>query len=268
MSRSLAFILTLACGALASRAALAQDPTPEQLPPPAPPPPGTPSEPPPAVAVAAPAAPRANGDTEKKGTDGAPPAHAGFQIAARTGVAIPFGNVAGGGDSAMSDYFSPQVPITVDIGGKPIPELFIGAYIGLGFGGAAGKFAEACSRANASCVAAGFRIGVEAAYHLAPDSKMDPWFGYGIGFAGEGVSGSANGRTTSLSLAGPEYGHFMGGLDFRIDKTFGIGPMIDFGIGKYTRAKSETIGLSTEGDVKDTALHEWLTLGVRVVILP
>jgi hypothetical protein len=117
-------------------------------------------------------------------------------------------------------------------------------------------------------VAAGFRLGVEAAYHLAPDAKMDPWIGYGIGFAGEGVSGTANGRTTSLTLAGPEYGHFMGGLDFRLDKTIGIGPMVDFGIGKYTRAKSETAGLSTEGDLKNTALHEWLTIGVRVVILP
>jgi len=266
MSKSFAFILTLACGALVSRAALAQDPAPEQLPPPAPPPPGTPTEPP-AVAPAAPAAPRAHDDA-KKGNDGAPPAHAGFQIAARTGISIPFGKYAGGDNNAMSDVFSPQVPITIDIGGKPIPELFIGAYIGLGFGGAAGRFADACDRANATCVSAGFRIGVEAAYHLAPDSKMDPWLGYGIGFAGEGASGSANGRTTSLTLAGPEYGHFMGGLDFRLDKTIGIGPMIDFGIGKYTRAKTETLGLSQEGDLDKTALHEWLTLGVRVVILP
>src|SRR4051812_1724874 len=78
-------------------------------------------------------------------SSGAPPARTGFQMALRTGYAVPMGNARGanpgstGSDLAMSDGFSGQVPIFIEIGGKVIPNLFVGGYLGLGFGGAAGK---------------------------------------------------------------------------------------------------------------------------------
>jgi len=263
-------VFTFGALVCASRVALAQAPPPE-LPPPAAPAPaaGTPNEPPPvASAPVAQARPIGPASDDVKGVDGAPPPHTGFQLAVRTGVAIPFGKIEEGKSGAMSDTFSPQVPFVLDIGGKVIPNLFIGAYLGLALGGAGGNFADACKRANATCVGVGVRFGIEAQWHFMPDAKMDPWIGYGIGYAGEGASGQANGVTTSLTVAGPEYGHFSGGLDFRLNKTIGIGPMVDFGIGRYTRAKTETLGVTREGDLQNTALHEWLTLGVRMVVLP
>ena len=224
------------------------------------------SQPAPAAEVRAAPPNRVVEEEYAKGVDGAPPPRTGFQLALRSGVAIPLGSISKG--SAMSDAFSPQVPFVIDIGGKPIPNLFIGAYVGFAVGGAGGKFADACSKANATCVGVGFRVGVEAQYHFSPDEKLDPWVGYGIGFAGEGVSGSSSGGSTSYTAAGPEYGHFSGGLDVRLGKTIGVGPMVDFGIGRFTHAKVEVPGLTAEGDVSDTTLHEWLTLGLRVVVLP
>ena len=265
MSKWLVSVFTFGALACGSRVALAQNPPPE-LPPPAAPAPatGTPNAPPVAPVQQAPGpAPE-----QDKGVDGAPPPHTGFQLAVRTGVAIPFGKLEDAKGGGMSDTFSPQVPFVLDIGGKPIPNLFIGAYLGLAFGGAGGNFADACERAKATCVGVGVRFGIEAQWHFLPDAKLDPWVGYGIGYAGEGASGQANGVTTSLTVAGPEYGHFSGGLDFRLNKTLGIGPMVDFGIGKYTRAKTEALGVAREGDIGNTALHERLTLGVRMVVLP
>src|SRR5689334_11580557 len=100
----------------ASHAALAQEAAPPDLPPPAPAP-GTPVAPPPVVTTAPPAA--GAPAPEPPRSDDGPPAHTGFQLAIRTGVAIPFGKLEDAKNGAMSDTFSPQVPFVLDIGGKP-----------------------------------------------------------------------------------------------------------------------------------------------------
>src|SRR4051794_2710215 len=80
-------------------------------------------------------------------TGGVPPAHVGFQLGIRTGYALPMGKATASG-AGMSDLFSGQVPLFVEIGGKPSPNVFIGGYLGLGFGGSADK---ACDRSGVSC---------------------------------------------------------------------------------------------------------------------
>jgi hypothetical protein len=194
-------------------------------------------------------------------------------MAVRTGLAIPLGKVAGGSDGtsdlAMSDVFSPQVPIVVDLGGKPIPNLFIGGYIALGFGGAAGITADNCHDAHAGCVATSVGIGAEIQYQLFPGENLNPWFGYGIGFAESTVGGDSGGTRQRVSVTGPDFAHFSAGLDFRLSKDLGIGPMIDFTLGKYTREKLEGgSSLSVEADIPNTTIHEWLTIGARLVIFP
>src|SRR4051812_29604204 len=70
-----------------------------------------------------------------EGPAGVPPARTGFQIALRTGIGVPLGSSVQ--DENMSDVFGVQFPIIADIGAKVIPEVFIGAYVGFGIGGAA-----------------------------------------------------------------------------------------------------------------------------------
>src|SRR5215467_321311 len=59
----------------------------------------------------------------------APPASTGFQLALRTGAAIPMGTAIGGANGApstdMSKFVPFQVPFVVDIGWKFIPNLFV-----------------------------------------------------------------------------------------------------------------------------------------------
>jgi hypothetical protein len=196
-----------------------------------------------------------------------PPPRTGFQMAMRTGYAIPFGNVDG--SASMGDSFSGQVAFLLDLGGKPIPSLFLGGYVGLGLGGASGQLGSLCSADNLTCVTASLRIGAEVLYSFLPEGSIDPWIGYGIGLESTGFGASNGNDQINAAAAGWEFGHFMGGVDFRLSKDVGIGPLIDFSVGQYTRESvSENGNTLSSGTPSQTALHEWLLIGGRVVIFP
>jgi hypothetical protein len=236
---------------------------------------GTPSQPP----VTPPAAPPpvVTGtvvDTSEASTEppdekkhGTPPAHTGFQVAARAGVAVPLGDAAK--DAPLSDGLGAQFAAIIDIGAKVIPQLFIGAYLGANVGAVGSEISKQCDAAQASCLAFTYRIGAQLQYHIIPDGKVDPWIGYGIGYEVSRVQGDANGTTVSTTLSGPEYGHVLAGVDFRLTKIFGIGPFVDFSFGKFTnltRDPEPTPGRST--DIADTTMHEWLTIGAKFLFFP
>jgi len=239
-------------------------PTPTQPPPVAPAKPATASNPPPAGAAAQ------TGPVEDDEKSDAPKARTGFQMALRTGVAIPLGELEK--DGKMSDFTGVQVPVIIDLGGKIIPNLFLGGYLGISVGGAAGKLADTCDKASLSCTSIGGRIGAQIQYHIIPEGKINPWIGYGIGYELLGVSGEGNNVKLSAATAGIEFAHLMAGADFRISKGFGIGPFADFSIGQYSVAtvESTVAGKTTkrDGDIENTAIHQWLMLGARFVFFP
>jgi hypothetical protein len=199
----------------------------------------------------------------------APPATRGFQLALRTGAAVPIGNVSS--TTAMSDALSIQVPLIVDIGGRPIPRLFVGAYLGTALGGAAGKLAATCQQLAVNCIGVGFRGGVLVEYSLHPEAAINPWFGYAFAYE-IGLSSGSNGTNSiSNTVRGFEYAHLLAGADFRLQEYFGIGPFLDVSLGSYDVAQSETNvgGLITKlGDISGQALHAWLIFGVRAVLFP
>ena len=129
---------------------------------------------------------------EHKG--GIPPARTGFQIALRTGVAVPLGKIDESGN--MSDAFTPQVPIIADIGFKPIPQLFLGGYVGIAAGGVGDSFKKSCDAVGVDCLAVGGRIGIQAQFHILPEARWNPWLGYGLGYA------AATRRAAAAAAAG------------------------------------------------------------------
>jgi len=177
-------------------------------------------------------------------------------MALRTGYALPLGKAEE--DLEMKDFASGQVPIFIEVGGKPIPHLFIGGYLGFGFGGPAGLLKEAC---GGRCSAASFRIGVEGQLHILPAGLANPWLGYGIGLESIAIGTSGD---DSVGLAGVELARFSAGVDFRLTKVFGVGPFVDFSMGNYS---SISVG-SLSADIERQAMHEWLTLGARFVFFP
>jgi len=168
----------------------------------------------------------------------------------------------------MSNTFSGEVPLLVDIGWKPLPALFVGAYAGIGFGGAAGTSGQICDQDDITCITLSLRGGIEAQYHFIPNGWMNPWVGYGIGIESTAFSGSNGATTYSVAAAGWELGHFMAGLDFRLSRAIGIGPMVDFSVGQYSALAVNLNGQSSSSSIANRALHEWLFVGARLVVFP
>jgi hypothetical protein len=209
----------------------------------------------------------------------APPAYDGFQVMARTGAQFPLGQATGAPNDSMGNTFSWQVPIAGDIGWKPTPSWFVGLYFGLGFGAPGSVISQACSSHSESCFSSTARIGLETLYYLSPASAVNPWLGYGVGYEQSSVSiGASGGGSASVSAKGWEFGHLMAGLDFRLSQVIGIGPMVDLSFGQYGTLAVNTGGTdssgtyvqtgSASGSITQTALHEWLLVGGRMVFFP
>ena len=237
--------------------------------------PPAPSPPPPAYDAARTPAPREAPPAYTYEPAPIPPAlgHGGFQLALRPGVSIPFGSVKeddpddaaiAGGRSSMSDVAGWQIPLTLDIGGKPNKHLFIGGYFTFARGLAAGALADSCDALRLDCNATTVRFGAQVHYAIAPDEWINPWLGYGLGFAWLSV-GDDN---QSTRLRGFDFGHFMGGFDVRLSRTIGLGPFADFTVGKYSNRSVETQGQTFEGAIEGRAFHYWLTVGPRLVFMP
>jgi hypothetical protein len=203
-----------------------------------------------------------------------------FQLAIRTGAQLPFGQTTGNGPGSdkMTETFSWQVPLIVEMGWKATPNLVVGLYGSVGFGGASGMVANACAENNVSCIAVSWQLGLEALYHFAPGATISPWLGYGIGYESNTMNESGVGGSASLTASGWEFGHFMAGVDFPLSKKVAIGPLLDFSLGEYTSLTSSTAVTgqfgaqiptgSSGGDIAHTAFHEWLLIGGRIVFFP
>jgi hypothetical protein len=193
-----------------------------------------------------------------------PKGHTGFQLALRPGLAIPFGD--GAKDVAMSDVLSPQIPLLIDIGGKVIPELFLGAYFGAAGGVTAGTRKDLCEANGGGCAVGRLNFGIEVVGHMMPRSQVDPWVGYGFGYEILGVGESTNGLIKGVGYGGLEFGRLMAGVDFRLTRVFGVGPFADLAIGQYSTVSVD--GNSADVASEKKAAHLWLTIGARFVFFP
>jgi hypothetical protein len=183
----------------------------------------------------------------------------GFQVAFRTGAAIPAANVSQGDGNSMNDVFAWQLPLLVEIGAKPIEELFVGAYAGFGLGGVASSFEKQCNAAAVSCSTHTLRIGLEGIVHLLPARRIDPWIGYGIGLESSTVTAETNKAFATRGVSGLELAHLTAGMDVRISHYFGIGPFLDVAIGRYTSLHQDATLTqpATDDDIAHPAAHLW-----------
>ncbi len=165
----------------------------------------------------------------------------------------------------MSDDFAFQVPLLVEVGIKVHPMLFLGAYGGPSVGPVSSTFSNAQGCAGHSCLAADWRIGLEMQVHFRPAERLNPWVGYGLGF--ESASASASGGLGD-TYSGLELARFSGGLDIRLSRYFGVGPYVGLDFGSYSQEHLQQVGKTVDQSISNTALHEWITLGVRAVLFP
>lgn len=192
----------------------------------------------------------------------APPPNEGFQLAIGSGYSIPFGNVD---DSlSQSNFVSGQVPLLMDIGYKLSPHVYMGAYVGLGFGQAGDRLANLCDDSGVDCSSSTLRVGFNLQYHMNPGDRWNPYIGYGIGYEFTSFEASGPGGNAAVSVSGFELARLGVGVDYRASSAIGFGPYADLGLGIYSNISDGGPSMP----LASASMHGWLGLGVRATLFP
>jgi len=207
----------------------------------------------------------------------------GLALGLRVGYAVPLGKAGAippetGGttntnNDDLNDTITGMVPLFADVGYRINPALYVGAFFQYGFA-FVNDDNSACTQ-GLSCSAHDIAVGANLHYHILPNAPFDPWVGAGLGY--EWLTGSSSGSVAlgaqkftidgSSTLKGFQFLLLEAGGDFKATPALAVGPFVNFALGKYTTYSSSATlnGMSQDrsGDLADTGLHEWLTLGIR-----
>jgi hypothetical protein len=198
----------------------------------------------------------------------------GFQMALRTGISIPVGDASGATNDSLSRRYSWQLPLVADIGAKVTDALFIGGYVGVAFGGLGSdaltsQHCEDEAETDVDCSSFGFQLGAQAIYSLDPAAHWNPWVGYGIGYEStrQSISYEWRNYAEANTSSGITAAKLMLGADYR--GAVGFGPYIEAAIGRFLRTSTELNDDTVHsGPLSNQAFHAWLTLGMRLVVMP
>jgi hypothetical protein len=179
----------------------------------------------------------------------------------------------------MSDLLAWQLPIQVDIGLKVRRDVFVGGYAAFSYGRGAGGYP--CDTAWEECSALDARVGFQAQYHVRPDGTVNPWIGYGVGVESLRVDHVEHTSASPAEVAYEDTGRAFGvefaridlGLDVRLSHLVGAGAFVSCAAGDYLSASvdspaSKGAGLVSVFNRSDGAVHLWMVVGARIVLLP
>jgi hypothetical protein len=191
------------------------------------------------------------------------PAGAGPEVALRTGLALPFGQVDGTANNNLDRYASSAIPIVVEGGYRVDPTLFFGVRFQYQFPQLKNPNGN-CD--NVSCDGSGVQLGVEGIYRFAPASKFAPWVGLGAGYEWMRADYFTNNAGVGATVRGFQ-GLVQGGGDVRVGPQLVLGPFIEASFGRFDSSTGRVrLGNTTsesESDISSTAWHTWVTFGVR-----
>lgn len=255
---------------------------------------GTSAPPPPtsATAGAATAAPnpdssgagasRGTEDTVTSSSSESPaPSQLGFETGLRLGVGVPVGKGGRSLDGAernLNDFAPWRAPFWIDVGYRFSQVTTVGAYGQVGVGGGGDACAGECDWAD-------LRIGAQAQWRFAPSASVNPWLGVGLGYEwisfrtllripltdpGPEDPDSVAIRTAEL-LSGPEL-LLQGGLDFRVEDSFSVGPYASATVGQYVgdriKCDPDFPGCPEAASLDGSGFHSWLGVGLRGTYTP
>jgi outer membrane protein W len=162
-----------------------------------------------------------------------------------------------------------MIPIWVDAGFRFNPNLYVGAFFQYGIGFVNKDKNPQCEQI--SCSVSDIAFGANVHYHISPAASFDPWVGAGVGYEMLGLKSSGTVNTglgqlqldVSQTIKGLQFVTLQAGGDFKVTPDFAVGPFVNFAMGQYTGYSASSGGQEVSGDLNDTGLHEWLTIGVR-----
>jgi hypothetical protein len=124
------------------------------------------------------------------------------------------------------------------------------------------KCGTAAAGTTLNCSGSDVRVGAQVHVHFLPHGPADPWVGAGFGYewltdTAEASNGVASAKS-SLSVHGFELLNLQAGVDWHPTPSFGLGPFASFALAQYSGGAVDDKDLTIV-----TAMHEWLTIGVR-----
>jgi hypothetical protein len=182
------------------------------------------------------------------------------------------GNTAG--TTNLSAVDSNLIPVWIDVGVRLLDEhLFLGAYGQYGIATIASGANTVCTLGTESCSGHEIRAGVEVLWHFLPHG-IDPWIGVGAGHEWLNVDVQTTSGTASEAsndADGWEYANAQAGVDFPVGLVR-LGAFVSLSTGTLTSGSTTVTRngatLTSSGDIQDTAMHQWLTFGLRGSVVP
>jgi hypothetical protein len=189
----------------------------------------------------------------------------GVELGLRTGYSLPFGDVTGGSNGgSLSSTVNGVLPIWIDAGYRFNPNMVLGANFQYGIGFVNTGKAPGCSASGVSCTSSDLMFGVNFHYHLMPQQTLDPWAGVGLGYEVFNLSASGRGVSGGSSYNGFQFLNIQVGGDYKAMPNLGIGPFVMFSLGQFSNCSySGFAAMFGSCSVPNSALHEWLTFGIR-----
>lgn len=209
-----------------------------------------------------------------------PAERTGFSAGLRLGVGVPVGKAGEdpfGAERDLNDLTPWRVPVWVDLSYALSGALTIGAYGQVGVGGVGDSCIGDCDWND-------IRVGAEAEWRFLPGAPVNPWLGVGLGWewlsfrqlvsgdVPDGMGGmvTATGRVAER-FGGPE-AMLHGGVDFQVEDALRIGPYASATVSQYVTDSFECTpanGLCPpDGSIDGSALHSWISVGLRGAYTP
>lgn len=188
---------------------------------------------------------------------------AGVEVALRTGVALPYGELWNG--MKLKSYASVVVPFVVEAGYRLIPGLFLAGRFQYGY---AFVHNPVGSCQDISCDGSVITVGAEVLYRFAPEAAFAPWVGVGLGYewaAADITFSSVPQSANSYSYRGPQ-GLLQVGGDGRVGRQVVLGPFVEVALGRFDKAEEHTHSADFDATIDllaSPAWHAWFSLGVR-----
>jgi hypothetical protein len=260
---------------------LAQPPSPPAAEPPPPAAPSAPLPPPPvprprgsAVSPApeSPFAPEASAPRQRRIVP--PPAPAarhpvestGFQLSLAVEGQGPLGRVSRTGPQ-LRDVVEGEGAVALELGAKPVPELFLGVLVEGAAGNQGRTLRTTCRARENDCITTTGRIGVLARLYLTPGGARTGWVAIGTGVESTSTTAFLRGTTekvSELTATGWEIARGSLGYDFRLSPAVGVGVYVAASVAAFDTFKGSLAGTATGG----RSAHGWLGAGVRAVMFP
>ena len=196
----------------------------------------------------------------------AEPDATGVELGVRAGYALPAGDREG--MQPLGRTAEGAVPLTLDVGYRVTPNLFVGALLSYAFL-RLDKVALFCDRqpvdGPADCSGTAIRIAADARWQVPLGGSYAAWVEAGAGLEWMTIHyepGGFSPNPSDVDYRGFELAHLEVGAGSRIASRLVAGPFASAGLGQF---RTTQITGQTSRELTDKTLHGWVTFGVRAM---